>query len=117
MLCAERGHTGMVDALLSAGAEVCCVDENGNSALHLASFYGQAQVVELLLAVDADVTVREGGMLVSVLLSLCTHSHGLKRFLASMKGVLARNKEGTLDPAVSFSLKRVSPLRRCPYPG
>lgn len=57
MLCAERGHTLMVDSLLSAGADVCCVDENGNSALHLASFYGRADVVELLLSVDVDVAV------------------------------------------------------------
>ena len=57
MLCAEQGHTEMVDSLLSAGADVCCVDENGNSALHLASFYGRTDVVELLLSVDCDVTV------------------------------------------------------------
>ncbi|CAN0385158.1 unnamed protein product, partial [Ectocarpus sp. 13 AM-2016] len=51
MLCAERGHTQMVDDLLSAGAEVSCVDENANSALHLACFYGNTEAVELLLAV------------------------------------------------------------------
>ncbi|CAN0345482.1 unnamed protein product [Ectocarpus sp. 12 AP-2014] len=55
MLCAERGHTQMVDDLLSAGAEVSCVDENANSALHLACFYGNTEAVELLLAVDADI--------------------------------------------------------------
>ncbi|CAB1112496.1 unnamed protein product [Ectocarpus sp. CCAP 1310/34] len=55
MLCAERGHTQMVDDLLSAGVEVSCVDENANSALHLACFYGKTEVVELLLAVDADI--------------------------------------------------------------
>ncbi|CAN0376592.1 unnamed protein product, partial [Hapterophycus canaliculatus] len=55
MLCAERGHTEMVDALLTAGADVTCVDENGNSALHLACFYGNIDAVELLLAVDVDV--------------------------------------------------------------
>lgn len=47
----------MVDDLLSAGAEVSCVDENANSALHLASFYGNTEAVELLLAVDADIAV------------------------------------------------------------
>lgn len=57
MLCAERGHTQMVDDLLSAGAEVSCVDENANSALHLACFYGNTEAVELLLAVDADIAV------------------------------------------------------------
>lgn len=58
MLCTERGHTEMVKALLSAGAEIGCVDENGNSALHLACFYGRMDAVELLLAVEADVAVR-----------------------------------------------------------
>lgn len=47
----------MVDALLTAGADVTCVDENGNSALHLACFYGNIDAVELLLAVDVDVAV------------------------------------------------------------
>lgn len=58
MLASERGHPDIVDALLSAGADVCGVDENGNSALHLACFYGNQNVVELLLAVDVDLTVR-----------------------------------------------------------
>lgn len=57
MLASERGHTDIVDALLSAGADVCSLDENGNSALHLACFYGNQNVVELLLAVDVDLTV------------------------------------------------------------
>lgn len=47
----------MVDVLLAAGADTFCVDENGNSALHLACFYGNREVVRLLLTVDCDVTV------------------------------------------------------------
>lgn len=70
MLCAERGHTEMVDSLLSAGADAGCVDENGNSALHLASFYGRTDVVEVLLSVDVDVTVRGPPLLMSKLVDI-----------------------------------------------
>ncbi|CAM9348260.1 unnamed protein product [Ectocarpus fasciculatus] len=61
MLCAERGHTQMVDDLLSAGAEVSCVDENANSALHLAGAGGgrgggaqTKAVFALFAAVDSE---------------------------------------------------------------
>lgn len=47
----------MVDTLLASGANTCGVDENGNSALHLACFYGNRDVVQLLLSVDVDVGV------------------------------------------------------------
>lgn len=47
----------MANALLSAGADVGCVDENGNSALHLACFYGRMEAVELLLSAEADLAV------------------------------------------------------------
>lgn len=57
MLCAERGYTEMVDSLLGAGADTSAVDENGNTALHLACFYANREVVQLLLSVDVDVVV------------------------------------------------------------
>ncbi|CAM9638020.1 unnamed protein product, partial [Sphacelaria rigidula] len=57
ILCAERGHVDMVDSLLAAGADPGSVDENGNSALHLACFYGNSEVVQLLLMMDCDVGV------------------------------------------------------------
>lgn len=69
MLCSEQGHTEMVDKLLAAGAETGGVDENGNSALHLACFYGNRDVVEILLSVDVDLTVRP--LLLSTLSSCC----------------------------------------------
>lgn len=47
----------MVDSLLAAGADPGSVDENGNSALHLACFYGNSEVVQLLLMMDCDVGV------------------------------------------------------------
>lgn len=70
MLASERGHRDIVDALLSAGADVCGLDENGNSALHLACFYGNHNVVELLLTVDVDLTVRFDVVFVSRVLFL-----------------------------------------------
>lgn len=57
MLCAERGYTEMVDALLAAGADTSAMDENGNTALHLACFYANREVVQLLLSTDVDVVV------------------------------------------------------------
>lgn len=61
MLCAERNHARLVEVLLAANADICAVDENGNSALHLACFYGHREVVRLLLgAEDVNVAVREG---------------------------------------------------------
>lgn len=60
MLGAERNHVRLVEALLAANANVCAVDENGNSALHLACFYGHREVVRLLLGTeDVNVAVRE----------------------------------------------------------
>lgn len=51
---------GMVEALLAANADVCAVDENGNSALHLACYYGNTDVVQLLLGTeDVDVVVSD----------------------------------------------------------
>ena len=61
MLASERGHTAIVAVLLTAGADVCSMDENGNTALHLACYYGNSGAVELLLAVDVDLKVSWGG--------------------------------------------------------
>ncbi|VVD05751.1 unnamed protein product [Leptidea sinapis] len=54
------GHKGVVEALLEAGVDVDEVNENGDSALHKASFIGNEDLVMLLLNHYADVNIMNG---------------------------------------------------------
>ena len=54
------GDTGMVRALLDAGVAVDSRRDDGATALHLAAFDGNAELVEELLARGADLSLRDG---------------------------------------------------------
>ena len=47
---AGRGHKGVVEMLLEAGADVAIKDEDGKTAKHYASDAGHAEIVALLEA-------------------------------------------------------------------
>ncbi len=59
----DRGFPGIVSILVAAGSEIETEISYGTRPLMLAAGYGQAEVIELLLAAGADVLARnEGGL-------------------------------------------------------
>ena len=55
---AERGHFGMVEFLLEDGSDVNKVDQNSETALHVAALCGHAEILSLLMAYGASLTAR-----------------------------------------------------------
>jgi len=55
---ARDGHSGMVELLLAAGADVNAKSNYGDTALHYAARGGHVDVVELLLEAGADVNAK-----------------------------------------------------------
>ncbi|XP_046569725.1 ankyrin repeat and KH domain-containing protein mask-like isoform X2 [Haliotis rubra] len=59
MAAVDEGHRDMVELLLSRGADVSLVDEDGNNTLHLACYGGDQGTVELILSQNVlDVNCR-----------------------------------------------------------
>ena len=56
---AQGGHAGLVELLLSRGADVTLVDAQNRTPLHHAAFEGHAACVRLLLDNGSDVSARE----------------------------------------------------------
>ena len=48
-------------ALIDAGASLSFFDRSGNGPLHVAAFNGRSNMLEMLLSLGADATVRDGG--------------------------------------------------------
>ena len=57
---ARMGYTDIVRALVSAGADLHSLDENGHTPLHVATRMGHADTVELLIIAGSDVNPRKG---------------------------------------------------------
>jgi cytohesin len=57
---ARMGHTEVVKALISAGADIHALDENGKTPLHEAARMGHIETVQLLIAVGADINPKKG---------------------------------------------------------
>ncbi len=57
---AKKGKDGLVETLLAAGADVNVRDENGRTALMLASLGGHLKTVERLLDAGAHVDAKDG---------------------------------------------------------
>ena len=55
MFATRCGNLGIVQVLLAVGPEVNKADNDGNTPLHKASYYGRSKVVKVLLAAGADV--------------------------------------------------------------
>lgn len=58
-LVAGRGNVAVASALIEAGANVDATDDFGSTALHVAASFARFDLVQLLVAVGADVTVRD----------------------------------------------------------
>ena len=58
-LAAERGHTDVVRALVSAGADVNTQSNDGSSALGFASYKGYIDIVNILLDNGAQIETRD----------------------------------------------------------
>ena len=56
---AEDGKTGIMEALLRAGADVTATDRDGRSPLHLAAREGRTDAMVLLLSCGADITAKD----------------------------------------------------------
>jgi ankyrin repeat protein len=56
---AQSGNTAEVRSLLDAGAEVNATDDDGFTALLLASTWGHPEVVHLLIKAGADVNAQD----------------------------------------------------------
>ncbi|XP_046582782.1 myotrophin-like [Haliotis rubra] len=52
MAAVGEGHRDMVELLLSSGADVSLVDDDGNNTLHLACYGGDVGTVELILSLN-----------------------------------------------------------------
>ena len=52
------GYPSIANLLLQAGATVDAVDNDGDTALHCAAYFGKIQVVEALLNAGADKAVK-----------------------------------------------------------
>ena len=55
MVASSRGHYNIVDLLLRRGARISAKDENGNTALILATQRGLIDVVKLLIENGSDI--------------------------------------------------------------
>jgi hypothetical protein len=62
LLSAERGDDGVARILLDRGASVHAVDNQQQTALHLAAKNGHKKYMELLLAHEGDLEVRGEGL-------------------------------------------------------
>mmetsp|Transcript_27512 Transcript_27512/g.72324 ORF Transcript_27512/g.72324 Transcript_27512/m.72324 type:complete len:1369 (+) Transcript_27512:1-4107(+) len=49
MYACERGHTGIIDSLVTAGADVAIADDEGRTCLHVASMSGHAVICTFLV--------------------------------------------------------------------
>ena len=58
MWAAGKGHTDIVEYLISKGADVNTANYSGRTALHHAAFYGHLDVVKLLLSKGADPNIK-----------------------------------------------------------
>ena len=59
MLAADNGQFGVVEFLLEDGVDLTKVVTNGQTALHLAAWSGHSEIVSLLMAYGASLTVRD----------------------------------------------------------
>jgi hypothetical protein len=68
-----HGHTRVVTGLLEAGAAIDDVDKEGRSALMLACMWGYEDVVQSLLAYDADLDISSGQETALTNAASCNH--------------------------------------------
>ena len=55
----DRGHAGIVKALLAAGVDVNAANDTGRTALFFACLCGRLEIARLLVAAKALVNVRD----------------------------------------------------------
>ena len=54
-----QDHTPITEFLISMGADINCKDEQGAAPLHMAAFFGERQIIALLLKANADINVQD----------------------------------------------------------
>jgi ankyrin repeat protein len=92
---ASRGDIAVVQALLTKGADVDAKDNDGQTALLLASYKGNLQLVQLLLANGADVNTKANeGMTALMGASLAGSLQVVRELLARKAEVNAKMDSG-----------------------
>jgi ankyrin repeat protein len=90
----EKGNKKEILKLLKAGVDVNIKDEDGYTALILASYNGHTETVKILLESGADVNIKdEDGYTALITASSQGHAETVKLLLESGADVNAENKE------------------------
>lgn len=91
---ASKGKIQKVKALLAKGADANAKDNDGWTALMMASWKGHSEVVNVLLAKGADVNANNNGMTALILASENGHSEVVNTLLAKDADVNAKDRNG-----------------------
>ncbi|XP_046552956.1 ankyrin repeat domain-containing protein 50-like isoform X2 [Haliotis rubra] len=84
MVAAVRRHRDMVELLVSRGADVSLVDDDGNNILHCACVGGDRKTVELVLSLDVvDINCRGLGSRTPVMVAAVRRHRDVVEFLVS----------------------------------
>jgi ankyrin repeat protein len=79
---AREGHTDVAEALLARGANVNRGDSTGFTPIHAAAFNGHEEVVTVLLRAGADIRLKGGSAMWTILTAACFEGHlGVTRLL------------------------------------
>ena len=105
LVAANRGHGGVVEQLLKAGAKVDKAKADGSTPLFLASHQGHEGVIEQLLRAEADPnTARDGGIPPLTIASLGGHSRVCSLLLEA--GANVNHSTGNLGAALRAAVAR-----------
>ena len=92
---AKIGNTEVVKLLIKENADVNVQDEDGWTALLLASLNGHTQVVELLIKENADVNIqKKNGVTALMLASVYGHTQVVELLIKENADVKIQSKEG-----------------------
>ena len=83
---ARRGRAGVCGALVRGGADVNCVDGDGNTALHEAARYGHRGVCEVLVASGANVGAVNKGYKTAAAVARERGHEGVAEYLRGLSG-------------------------------
>lgn len=102
----RKGDSSKVGQLLEAGAKADSVDENGESAIFVASTNGNTEIVDLLLGAGADVNVDRGDQVFPL------HRAAMGGFVETVRSLL----RGGADVNVA-NRYRLTPLHSASFEG
>jgi ankyrin repeat protein len=118
--CAKKGHKKLLEVMLNSGIDVNTVVrarknlEQGNTLLHIASYYGQVEIVRFLLERSADINIRSAVNNTAMHFAAFTNSaHVITLLLDRGASVKVTNTQGSTPlhfAALSGSLEATKTL-------